>query len=135
MSTPCSTCLVIACQDTDDFTRYSLQTNAFYSPAYNIFGQCPPGYRCLTGLFPMIFSYPAGMFVITMPTLGVSGVTIDDFYMNLQGCQSVFSTLVPAGSTQAQLNTAANAMSLQAAQQQTICDAATDSPAGTVVPI
>lgn len=103
-----------------DAQSYSLQDALYFSgtPVTAIV-TCPPGATCIPGTYPATITYPPGTFVIPNVPL-VPGQPI---VLSLQGCQSLVSITLPAGSSPATIQAAVDSIIAQVATQQAQCDA------------
>jgi hypothetical protein len=57
----------------------------------------------------------------------------EDYMARLQCCQSEITRVIPAGSTEAEIEAVVNQMFVECAQQQALCDAETEFPTSPVV--
>lgn len=104
-----------------DLTIYNIQNALFFNGTpLSFVVECPPGYYCRPGLFPMTFTYPTGTFIIPIPPPTQSSFPI---VLSLQGCQGVVTVTLPAGSSQAAIKNASQLLISQVAAQQAKCDA------------
>lgn len=107
------------CATTPDIEIYSLQDALkFNADALSVIVNCPPGFICPDGLFPLVVTYPPGTFYLPDPQ--TPGFPI---LMTMQGCKSVVTITLPATATQAEIDAAAQQLILQIAAQQAECDA------------
>lgn len=101
-----------------DVEVYNLQTTGIYNTGTLTFVvDCPPGYACAPGEFPKVVTYPPGTFVIPDPVNNGFPIIIQ-----LQGCLSNIFRQLPANSSQAAINAAAQAVIAEVAAQQAQCD-------------
>jgi len=101
-------------------TIYSLQDALFFNGTeLSFIVDCPVGYTCDPGTFPIEFRYPPGRFYIPPPD-PIPGFPI---VISLQGCSSMVSLVLPSGSTQAAISAASQQVINQVAAQQALCDA------------
>ncbi len=108
------------CPVVPDIGIYSLEDRlAFNGTPLSFIEQCPTGYFCPVGSFPRVFTYPPGTFVIPKPPTGTGFPIV----VQLAGCTSNVSIVLPPTATEAQVNTAAQQVINQVAAQQAKCDA------------
>ena len=113
---PCGT---RACQTPGDLTLYNLQDALYFNGVpISILADCPAGYVCTPGVFPVLFTYPVGRFTTTIPQLGTGFPVV----ISIQGCQSDLTTILPPTATAAEAQAAADVLIQEAAQQQAFCD-------------
>ncbi len=112
-------CLGRTCAADGDFTTYNLQDALLFNgtPLSRIM-VCPPGYYCSPGSFPRTVTYPPGTFSIPYPPPGGNPIVI-----RYQGCQSLITRVLAAGSSAAAIHAAADEVFGEAADQQALCDA------------
>lgn len=125
---PCPTCFVLDCSNPVDVELYSLQSGLiFTNPTLSFVENCPPGYICAPGgNYPITIVIPPGR--IRLPVPPTRFPTEFAIVLSLRCCQSTLSRTVPVGTTQAQIETIANAMILECAAQQAACDVITTPP-------
>lgn len=105
-----------------DLQTYNLQDAlVFNGTPLSFIQECPAGYYCRPGLFPRVVTYPPGTFSVLIPPLDTGFPIV----LNYHGCESDLNTILPAGSTQAQAEAAAQQLINEAAAQQARCDAKT----------
>lgn len=119
-----------------DLTVYNLQDALYFNGVpLSVVAECPPGYLCPPGLLPPVFIYPPGTFPIYIPPGGGGGGGGGfPIVLNIVGCESNLNTILPAGSTQAQVKAAADILIAEAAAQQARCDAISLLPPGSKIP-
>lgn len=118
------------CVLTPDIEIYTLEDRlAFNGTPLSFVEQCPTGYYCAPGTFPKTFTYPPGTFTIPLPPINTGFPII----VQLQGCSSNVSIVLPATATQAQVDAAGQQVINQVAAQQAQCDAI--KSAGPLLPI
>ena len=104
-----------------DLTVYNLQDALFFNGTpLSILVSCPPGYQCNSLSGTLIFTYPPGTFQFPKPPGGAGNPLV----FSLRGCSSVVTIVLPAGSSVAAQNAAAQQVISQVAAQQAQCDAA-----------
>lgn len=123
-------CRARECVLTPDIEIYTLEDRlAFNGTPLSFVVQCPTGYYCAPGTFPKTFTYPPGTFTIPLPPINTGFPII----VQLQGCSSNVSIVLPATATQAQVDAAGQQVINQVAAQQAQCDAI--KSAGPLLPI
>jgi hypothetical protein len=116
VSCAAKTCLV----GPGDLTIYNLEDALFFNGTpLSILAECPTGYYCRPGLFPQVFTYPPGTFVVVIPPTGTGFPIVP----TIHGCESDLNTVLPITATRADAEAAAAILIQQAAQQQGRCDA------------
>lgn len=129
----CPTCIVLDCANPSDVEQYSLQSGLiFTNPALGFVVNCPTGYVCADGYYPITITIIPG--TITLPVPPTTFPTLNEIILILNCCQSTVSRTVPIGSTQAQMTAIAAALIAECAAQQAQCDAITQPPAPGVPP-
>lgn len=100
--------------------------NGFFATQdYTFLIDCPPGYICFPGTFPVIITIPKG---------DIPGVTITPGgTMSLRGCQSMIRVTIPIGASFFQIQALANTLFSQWAFQEAQCRAKMTIPAPTFV--
>ena len=122
MSAPCFNCgAVIDCLEFGGIISDVSPSNGFYAQQdYTFLIDCPVGYVCFEGIFPI---------VITIPKDGIPGITIGQGgTMSLLGCQSLISATIPVGASASDIQELANSLFQQWALQQAQCNALTTIP-------
>ncbi len=117
LSIPCETrtCRIVFPPDVE---VYSIQDRLiFNTDPLSFIVDCPPGHTCPPGTFPKVVTYPRGTFVYPDPNNPGFPILI-----SMQGCQSVVSRLLPAGSSSALINSTVQEVIALIAQQQAECD-------------
>ncbi len=118
------------CPVVPDIGIYSLEDRlAFNGTPLSFIEQCPQGHYCAPGSFPRVFTYPPGTFVIPLPPINTGFPIV----VQLSGCTSNVSIVLPPTATQAQVNAAGQQVIGQVAAQQAACDAIKVS--GPLLPI
>ena len=101
-------------------TIYSLQDALFFNGTeLSFIVDCPVGYTCDPGTFPIEFKYPPGRFYIPPPD-PIPGFPI---VIALQGCSSMVSLVLPSGSSPESISAASQQVINEVAAQQAQCDA------------
>lgn len=113
-----------------DSASYSLQDALLFNGTpVTVPVTCPPGANCIPGSFPPTVTYPPGTFVFP----DVPQNPGEPINLCLKGCQSTVCRYLPAGSSQAAIQAAANAIILEVAAQQAQCDFFPEFPFGTSI--
>lgn len=114
-----------------DLVQYSLQDAiAFNSGTLSFVVDCPVGFSCPPGSFPITINFPPGTFTVILPPTTGGNDNNQPIVLSLQGCQSLITITLPAGSSQAAINAAAQSIIMQVAAQQAQCNV-TPIPPGT----
>lgn len=118
MPTPiCLPCIGIPCDNPPDLAAGI--DGAIYSALdYSFIVDCPDGCVCEAGLFPQTISILASTIPPVIPPISEPGGQI---ILRLQGCSSLITRTLAAGSTQAQIAAAAQSMQAEWAGQQALC--------------
>jgi len=113
-----------------DAASYSIQDALYFNgTAVTAIVTCPPGATCVPGSFPPVITFPPGTFVFPdVPVVPGQPITL-----SLQGCQSLVSITLPAGSSQAAIQAAVNAIIAQVAAQAAQCIIFPEFPFGTTI--
>lgn len=115
----CRPCIGLGCDNVPDLA--SGIDGAIYSPVdYDFLIQCPEGCYCPPGAFPAPIVILASTIPPVIPPILEPGA---DITLRLQGCQSLITRTLPAGSSQADITAAAISMQAEWAGQQSICNA------------
>ncbi len=104
-----------------DVEVYSIQDRlSFNTTPLTFIVDCPPNKVCPPGTFPKIITYPPGTFVNPDPQNPGNSFPI---LIQMQGCQSVVTRVLPGTATQAQIQATQQEVIALIAQQQAECDA------------
>lgn len=113
----CNGCTaVIQCDNTDLAPSVGYEA----TQPYSILVTCPAGYYCAPGTFPKIIVIDPG----TIPTVTIG----QGSQVCIQGCLSLICMDLPANASAAKKQQVANALFLEFAQQQAICNAKVNLP-------
>ncbi len=113
-------CRARECVLVPDIELYTLEDRlAFNGTALSFIVQCPQGHYCAPGTFPRTFTYPPGTFVLPLPPTNTGFPIV----VQMAGCSSNVSIVLPPTATPAQVQTAAQQVINQVAAQQAQCDA------------
>lgn len=122
----CVTCKLVNCQSGTDVTTYSLQDALFFNGvSLSFIVECPEGFVCPPGTFPRTVTFPPGTFDFPYPPNPPPGQPI---ILQLMGCQSLVQRILPAGSSFAAIQAAANEIIMEVAAQQAQCDSFPPEP-------
>lgn len=113
MSVPCPS---IICTNVSDLAPCP---PVYATSPISVLINCPAGYVCPVGLFPQVFTYQPGDIPQVQVCVVSSGSPIA---LALQGCSSMITRSLPAGSTQAVITAAVASMQVEWATQQGTCD-------------
>lgn len=113
----CRPCIGLGCDNAQDLAA-GIDSAIFSSLDYSFIVQCPQGCYCPPGLFPQTISILASTIPPVIPPIIEPG---DSIVLRLQGCLSLITTTLPAGSSQAAIIAAAQSMQAQWAGQQAQC--------------
>jgi len=113
-------CRARECVLVPDIELYTLEDRlAFNGTALSFIVQCPQGHYCAPGTFPRTFTYPPGTFVLPLPPTNTGFPIV----VQMAGCSSNVSIVLPPTATPAQVKTAGQQVIQQVAAQQAQCDA------------
>jgi hypothetical protein len=116
-------CATRTCADSGvpDVEIYNLQDALFFNGTpLSFLIQCPNGQVCPPGVFPRLFTYPPGTFYFPQPPPGPCSTNI---VLEMRGCESTVTRVLPCGSSPALINAAAQQIIEEVAEQQANCDA------------
>jgi hypothetical protein len=118
--------IVVACREKAcpvgiaDLQIYNLQdaltSNA---TAISVLKNCPAGYYCRPGLFPHVFTYPAGTFGVVLPSANQPFQVV----LSATGCEGLITRVAAAGASASTIASLGNSIINEMAQQQARCDA------------
>lgn len=115
----CRPCIGLGCDNAPDLAAGI--DGAIYSPVdYDFLIQCPDGCYCPPGVFPASIAILASTIPPVIPPILEPGA---DITLRLQGCQSLITRTLPAGSSQSDITAAAVSMQAEWAGQQAVCNA------------
>lgn len=117
----CRPCLALPC-DAPDVLASGIDTALYSSLDFSFIEDCPTGCICQPGLFPRTISILASTIPPVIPPILEPG---EQIILRLQGCSSLITRTLVAGSTQAQIAAAAQSMQAEWAGQQALCIAQT----------
>jgi hypothetical protein len=117
----CRPCLALPC-DAPDVLASGIDTALYSSLDFSFIEDCPTGCICQPGLFPRTISILASTIPPVIPPILEPG---EQIILRLQGCSSLITRTLVAGSTQAQIAAAAQSMQAEWAGQQALCIAMT----------
>lgn len=130
MSSPCKACCPVDLFIPDDFDYGRL---AYATQGYSFVINCPPGYFCRPGQFPVTVTIPAGDIPpVHLPADDGGGPVV------LRGCSGFITGVIVPGSSQSALSFIITAMQQRWAQMQANCDVIsglTPLPAGLTVEV
>ena len=116
-TTICRPCVGLPCDNPPDLAAGI--DGAIYSALdYSFVVQCPQGCFCPPDLFPQTISILASTIPPVIPPIIEPGIPI---ILRLQGCSALITRTLDAGSTQDQINAAAQSMQAEWAGQQALC--------------
>lgn len=115
----CRPCLALPCTNLDDLAA-GIDGALYSSLDFSFIVQCPPGCFCPPGLFPQTISILSSTIPPVIPPINEPGA---DIVLRLQGCTSLITRTLSAGSSQSQIAAAAQSMQAEWAGQQALCNA------------
>lgn len=120
-----SECPSIACCDPDDF-EYSITSGRVYENAESSFVvQCPEGHICAPGQYPKTVIIPAGS-ITFQPDVKPDADYAQTLY--LECCSGTITSVIPIGSTQAQIDAIIAQMLADWAQAEAACKGTGGAP-------
>lgn len=118
--TICKPCLSLGCDNPPDLAS-GIDGALYSSLDFSFIVECPTGCFCPPGLFPRTISILASTIPPVIPPINEPG---DPIILRLQGCTSLITRTLSAGSSQAEIAAAAQSMQAEWAGQQALCLAA-----------
>lgn len=116
----CRPCIGLTpCIDPSDLAT-GIDGALYSSLDFSFVVQCPPQCFCPSGLFPQTISILASTIPPVIPPINEPGAPI---ILRLQGCTSLITRTLSAGSSQSEIAAAAQSMQAEWAGQQALCNA------------
>ena len=112
----CRPCIGLGCDNPPDLAA-GIDSAIFSALDYSFIVQCPTNCFCPPGLFPKTIVILASTIPPVIPPIDEGG----DIILRLQGCTSLITRILPAGSSQADIQSAAVSMQAEWAGQQSLC--------------